>query len=1029
VTRRVSSPVFVGRQAELERLRGALAEAGAGHACVVLVAGEAGVGKTRLVREFEAVAAASERCLLHGACIPVGDRSLPFGPIADAFGGLLRSGQQGELARALGPFRSELCRLLPGFSPGTQRRRTSEPAPARGRLAELLVESIRRLAATVPLVFVQEDLHWADLDTLDALDFIVRSLRSERVLFVATYRTDDPPVDARLAGRIAELERTGKVERLGLGRLDEAEMRLLLAGILEHEPDAGLVRAIQARSGGNAYLAEELVALGAGDGPLPATMREALLARIDGVREPTLAILRVASVIGPRFDGRMVASVGGLSEPAADGALREAVGRQLVVPQDGAGQPFEFRHTLLAEAVYQDLLPAERVRLHAAVASAIVEDQGGAPDRLAVAELAHHWQAAGDLPRALEASVLAGRAALGVHAYADAQAQFERALLLWEMVPAAAQLAGMDHAALLQAAAGAAGVAGAFSDAVDHVRSAIGLVDPAVDPIRLGLLYEQLGAVAAKAADGTMLDAYREAVRLVPADPETPARARVLGGLARGLMYAGEWDEATQTAREAIDVARRTGSQGVEADALATLGAVQGTLGDLSGALRSLRRGRELALQAGNDDAAARAWSNLAWLLEGEACVREAMAAVCWDEQVGLGLDAGPWTLAIAAWALIQLGRWDEADAALERAFLGGREGAHRMSLRLIGACLAVGRGHLGAAAETLEELRPAIRAHHDASWRVTASELEALLHLEQGQPAAASLAIREALAVLDELPIRGVSMQTDTLATAMRAEAECARVARARRDAAALAAARNRGAAILRQALDVAAAASGPGGGYPRRPAAIAALCAAEWTRLEGSSDAQRWGAAAAACGAAEQRYLAAYATYRQAEAMLDVARDRAAATPILRAAHRAATRMGAGSLDAAVLRLAHRARIDVDAEPGASVRTKHPSRRRDHPVRPPVPFGLTPREREVLALVAAGRTNREIAATLFISEGTAAIHMSSILGKLGVSHRTEAAAVAYRLGLVAGPDAPVDAEGPRLAAGRLEPTAAGRG
>jgi DNA-binding CsgD family transcriptional regulator len=164
---------------------------------------------------------------------------------------------------------------------------------------------------------------------------------------------------------------------------------------------------------------------------------------------------------------------------------------------------------------------------------------------------------------------------------------------------------------------------------------------------------------------------------------------------------------------------------------------------------------------------------------------------------------------------------------------------------------------------------------------------------------------------------------------------------------------------------------------------------------------DPPAWEAAEVACGIAEQRYLAAYAAFRHAEAMLDTAHDRVAATPALRSAHETASDMGAVPLAEATAALACRAGVELF--PGLPIprdRSPAASRRAGRP-RSSAPFGLTPRERQVLSLIAVGRTNRDIADALFISEGTVAIHVSSILGKLGVSRRTEAAAVAYRLHL----------------------------
>jgi DNA-binding NarL/FixJ family response regulator len=433
---------------------------------------------------------------------------------------------------------------------------------------------------------------------------------------------------------------------------------------------------------------------------------------------------------------------------------------------------------------------------------------------------------------------------------------------------------------------------------------------------------------------------------------------------------------------------------------------VQATLGDHTTGLRTLRRARDVALRAGNDEAVSRAWNNIAWLLEGEACVCESLAAVEWDERAGLGPDAGVGTLTITATALFQLGRWQEADRVLDRGLAVAREASARMSLRLCRARLALGRGYLADVEAILEEDGPVAAAHHDSSWRILASELEAQLWLMRMQPDHASIAIQPAVDAFDALPVRSATVQSETMAIALRAEADRAHDARSHGDRVGLAAARSQGAGILRRARDVAAEVQRHGRTGPRRPAALAALCAAEWTRLEGASDPSAWEAAGDACRAAEQVHLVVYARYRQAEAILDTARDRVAAAPVLLIAHQDAARMGALPIASAIAALASRAGINLDpAGPGPADPHHHGCRR---PVSGTSAFGLTPREQQVLALVADGRTNREIAGTLFITEGTAAIHVSRVLGKLGVARRTEAAAVAHRLHLVDAPASP---------------------
>lgn len=290
--------------------------------------------------------------------------------------------------------------------------------------------------------------------------------------------------------------------------------------------------------------------------------------------------------------------------------------------------------------------------------------------------------------------------------------------------------------------------------------------------------------------------------------------------------------------------------------------------------------------------------------------------------------------------------------------------------------------------------IRPTSSRNRDREAWLNAGQLQAELHLACGRVADACEAARGVVAVLATQPLGVVVFGCRAFATALRAETECALVARARRDAADVDAATHRGAQILAQARSVVALMTGDRAVHWRRPAAIAALCEAEWSRLCGAPDAAAWAAAADACAKAGQVALRPYALLRQAEALLETRRGRGAAEPILREAYEAASGMGAGPLVADIEGLARRGRIDL--------RSAAPTTRADARRRPRDAFGLTRREREVLALVADGRTNREIAEALFITEGTASVHVSNVLGKLGVGRRAEAAALAVQLRLV---------------------------
>jgi predicted ATPase len=439
---RVASPTFVGRLEELELLEAARRRAADADPAVVLVGGEAGVGKTRLVAELTARCAIDGTRVLVGGCVPVGDGALPYAPIVEALRVLLADLGVGAVRELVGPSWPELARLLPALG-ASDRSGQSEQA-AQARLFELLLGLLRRVGEQAPLVLVVEDLHWADRSTRDLLAFLVRNLRRERILVVVTYRNDEPG-QQRLGPYLAELDRGGPVQRLELPRLDETETGAQLVGILGAAPAADLVEAVFARSEGNPFFNEELLAMvRAGSGVLPATLRDLLGGRVQALPERAQQVLEVVAVAGRRVAHRLLAAVAGLSDAQLDQALRAAVANQLLVTapdEDG----YQVRHALLREVIDANLLPGERARLHADLAQALTErpELADGPAAMAAAEVAAHWDAAGQPTRALPARVQAGLAAERGHAFPEAQRHYDRALELWDQVLQPASLAGL----------------------------------------------------------------------------------------------------------------------------------------------------------------------------------------------------------------------------------------------------------------------------------------------------------------------------------------------------------------------------------------------------------------------------------------------------------------------------------------------------------------------------------------------------------------------------------------------------------
>ncbi len=423
---------FVGRAEELARVGGLLQRAADGEPRVQLIGGEAGIGKTRLVEQLATAASRQGMRVLRGGCVPLGEEGLPFAPV------------------------------LPDLPWSGEAARGAVAGGSQGRLFELLLGVVERLATSAPLLLVMEDLHWADRSTRDLVAFLAASMRAGRVLLVCTFRSDELHRLHPLRGLLAELARNRRVERLELARFTRAELVEQLAGLLGRDPPARLVEDVYARSEGNPFFTEELVLAGAGTGPrgLPPSLREVLLTRVVRLGPDTQRLLGVAAAAGAGVTQPVLAAVVGMGEAALLDGLREAVDQQVLVPEPG-GDGYAFRHALVAEAVAGELLPGERVRLHAALATALEAGLGaGEAPAMRAAHLAHHWSGAGDQPRALAASIRAAAAAEQVYAFAEAQLQLERVLSLWDRVPDAAERAGMDRVAVLSRCAEAAYAAG-----------------------------------------------------------------------------------------------------------------------------------------------------------------------------------------------------------------------------------------------------------------------------------------------------------------------------------------------------------------------------------------------------------------------------------------------------------------------------------------------------------------------------------------------------------------------------------------
>jgi ATP/maltotriose-dependent transcriptional regulator MalT len=974
--RRISSPAFVGRASELAALGEVLDRARGGEGSAVLVEGEAGIGKSRLMSVFERRARALGAEVLVGECLQLAGGELAFAPIVSALRPVI---EDAELLADLDPaLRSAVGALWPAAD------LENREGTSREQLFEAVYRVLARLASRAPVLLIVEDVHWIDPSSRDLLAFLVHNARRDRLVVLATYRPDELRRGHPLRPFLAELERSGRAERFELTGLDRADVAEQTAAIIGRRPEPRIVDTIFGRSEGNPFYVEELLASAdPAGGALPDSLREAFLLRVAQLSPSTRKMLSAAATIGRSVDHRLLAAVLDTSEHD----LREATERHILVA-DGAG--YRFRHALLREAIYEDTLPGERLRLHRAIAESMSErpELGGA-----AAELAHHWQAAGELPSALAASVLAAEEAARMNAHHEALGHLERALSLWDRVPDPPAIAGADRVELLVRASEMAENAGDAGLSIELAKTAASSVDENAQPDRAAAVQERLAlAVWGAGRAPEALEHVARVIELVPAEPRTIERARALAGYGRMLMLTGAFFHARDCLDEAVEVADALKGRTVLASALNSLAIVYSQCGERRRAIEAGREGLRLSTELGDGPEITRAYINASQAIDDDGQLEEALALGLEGVEVAhrLALDraAGDHLRMQAAWRLIRLGRFAQAERVISPAVENATLVFNVAASGNVAGYLAAVRGEFDQAHALLEDAWELMQGSGGfqliglgLAWRIS-------LRLWRGQLAEAAALAREGLE--RAASAEGQLMYNAALTwLAARIDADLAERARALgrgADAHDAAAAADSACASLAAAID-----SYPGAGAPPESLAFRALAGAEAARARGEHAADAWRSAAGRFGALGEAYHAAYAEMRIAEALALAGGPRRDVAEALRRAHAAALQLGAAPFRAEVEDLARRARVDL----GLSERDAAGAR----PLADEL--GLSERELDVLALIAEGATNRQIGEALFITVKTASAHVSHILMKLGVSNRAQAAAVAHRVGL----------------------------
>ncbi|WP_217640550.1 helix-turn-helix transcriptional regulator [Blastococcus tunisiensis] len=993
--RRDDAPM-VGRAAELAHLLEHVDRAATGRAGAVLLAGDAGVGKTRLLDELTAQAARRGVRVLVGHCVDLGEVGLPYLPFVDLLRPVVADPELAP-ATASDPVLAALLAGRPVGSPpapaAVEGRDLGRPLPHRaapppvddGRLQlfESVAGVICELAATTPLLIVLEDVHWADRSSRDLLRYLLARLVDTPVVLVASYRADDLHRRHPLRPLLAELVRLPGVERLELAPLPDTDVGTLvrrLAAGAGPLPESA-VEDVVVRAEGNAFYAEELLAAGLHGEALPMGLTDVLLARVEQRSPAAQQVLRVAAVAGRRVRHELVAAVGGLGDGDLEAALAEAVHHHLLVVSDDGR--YRFRHALLREAVLADLLPGERVRLHAAIAAYLA----GTPGAGTAAERAHHARESNDLPGALSASLDAASAAGGVGAPAEQLQHLEAALALWPAVPDAAGRAGRDQVALLLETAATARTVGEPHRAVAMLRSALEVLGPGADAATRARVHYTLAQAMVRVEDDA--GAYREsaaAMALVPARPPSKVRTWAAATHARMSYSVGRMEEADAAADEALAAADALGLDGAWADiAVTQLRAQPGA--DPAWVLARLEEALVRARRSADLDVEMRVLYNLATVAYEAGRIEETLSwtrrATQRARQLGVDWSYYPAELRhLQVTALYMEGRWDES---LAEADLLSRVPEMAAHVRADALLVLVGRGDPSARGRVdwARGLIPRLSAHILLDLVTAASDID--LAAWEGDP---QRAVDVALTSYRRLRTEWDDDHLGVLRLAGSALAPVADAAvAARRDGDAEGADRwsRAGEELVeaaRSAVEVYQRNYGDTMGVEAR--AWQHRVEAEAARLRGEAAPELWRAAVEAFGFGHV-YEQARSRWRLAEALLESG-DRAGAREQATTAHEVAVRLGAAPLRTAVEALARRGRLDL---PGAGRA-------------PDAAAVFTPREQEVLTLLAQGRTNRQVGAALYISEKTASVHVSNIIAKLGAHGRTEAVALAASRGLL---------------------------
>lgn len=1036
---------FVGRERELALLGGALQQAADGRSSRVLVSGPAGMGATCLLDELvRRIGTSSDVTVVRGAALaPTAEE--PFAPLVEGLEAALAELSDDRVRRAVDRAGCDVAALLPGVRSRLQALGIDlEPplldAPDQlgSRVMEAVLGLIERMAEDRTVLLVLEDLHLADPATHAFLGALERSRRQVRLCLVATWRPDELPPRHPLRPTMTAL--ASDTECIDLAPMAPDEVERLITALLDGRPAGDLLAAVDAGSMGEPLLVSHLVAATRSlEGiRLATSFEDGVAARLDALSTSAARATRLLAVARQPIVRSVLLRSRAMHSRLTATALTEAVASGLLVEHDSR---VAIAHDRYADAVYQATLPWEREAFHAELARMMADQP---------ARASWHLDRTGDRDAARAAHEEAATQVRRLDPGETTLVHLTRAL---ELATDGAgrpitTLDGVDPGSLLLAAARAAGASGAFRRGAGYLRTAIDLLgrdgrgtSREERRVTSAVLREELGRALRASGDLVGgIDVTERALDLVPA-PDSQVRARALCSLAQYLMVDGRFAESANLAREAVHLAdaARAARWPELAHAMCTLGVDLGYLGQLDHGLALLEASAIAARRSRRLDDLMRAALNRTTLLDLDARRTQALdvvtASVRDARSGGLERTYGAFLRGNAADILFQLGRWQECEAECRAGMEWPPAGVAWFSPTLyLGLVLVESRADDEATALVGQALLQ-LETMPAGQWSALVQRAAVSHALWRGDHQdAVEVAMREWPRVLETDETVQIALAA---ATCLEAAAEAAEAARSARDMPLLAEATRLAVTVLPEASDrVTASPMSPALGARREAELQLATARAHERRVRGRAAAGRWARLAEAWKERGIPYQAAKCYWWQALAELRGSGGREAARGPLHAAWRLASQLPAGPLCAALVDLANRSRLDLpidDAHPPPPIHVPierpRDARRVAIPVsaapitqpvgaiadlvRPPgvqgQPFGLSPRELEVLLILAEGRTDREIAERLFISQRTVHIHVRRVLAKLGATSRTQATAIAWRAGVVPGtPSAP---------------------